>query len=173
MWFCSAREEYSGMNLFTAELKNDKWTNWQYAGDKLNKDFQVGEMHLTADGNDLYFHSARASEKGGYDIWASRKIDGKWHQPENVGAVNAPENEGWPFLTYDGNELWFTRTYRGSPAIFVSSKVESKWSEPVLILSQFAAEPSLDDKGNIYFAHHFYNNMTKMIEADMYVVLKK
>lgn len=39
MWFASAREGYTGVNLFTAEFRNGKWTNWQYAGDKLNKDY--------------------------------------------------------------------------------------------------------------------------------------
>lgn len=30
MWFASAREGYTGLNLFTAEFKDGKWTNWQY-----------------------------------------------------------------------------------------------------------------------------------------------
>jgi hypothetical protein len=64
LWFASAREGYTGVNLFTAEFKNGKWTNWQYVGDKLMKDYQVGEMHITADGNELYFHFSRAGGKG-------------------------------------------------------------------------------------------------------------
>jgi hypothetical protein len=68
IWFASAREGYTGVNLFTAEFKNEKWTNWQYVGGKLMKDYQVGEMHITADGNELYFHSARAGGKGQLDI---------------------------------------------------------------------------------------------------------
>jgi hypothetical protein len=173
MWFASAREGYTGVNLFTAEFKNGKWTNWQYGGDKLNKDYQVGEMHITADGNELYFHSARVGGKGQYDVWVTRKVNGEWQQPENVEAVNTPENEGWPFITQNGAELWFTRTYMGSPAIYRSIKVSGNWSAPELILSQFAGEPTLDNNGNIYFAHHFYSNQTKMIEADIYVAYRK
>ena len=173
MWFASAREDYTGVNLFTAEFKNGKWTNWQYGGDKLDKDYQVGEMHITADGNELYFHSAKAGGKGQYDVWVTRKVNGEWQQPENVEAVNTPENEGWPFITQNGDELWFTRTYMGSPAIYRSIKVSGNWSAPELILSQFAGEPTLDNNGNIYFAHHFYSNQTKMIEADIYVAYRK
>jgi hypothetical protein len=78
MWFASAREGYTGVNYFTAEFKDGKWTNWQYVGDKLMKDYRMGEMHITADGNTLYFHSDRADGKGGLDIWASQKVDGEW-----------------------------------------------------------------------------------------------
>jgi hypothetical protein len=173
MWFASAREGYTGVNYFTAEFKDGKWMNWQYVGDKLMKEYRMGEMHITADGGTLYFHSDRSDGKGGLDIWASQKVDGEWQTPENVAVVNTEGNEGWPFLTQDGNELWFTRTYQGSPAIYRSLKVDGKWQEPELILSQFAGESSMDNNGNIYFTHHFYNNESQMIEADIYVALKK
>ena len=173
MWFASAREGYTGVNYFTAEFKDGKWTNWRYVGDKLMKEYRMGEMHITADGNTLYFHSDRVGGKGEFDIWASQKVNGEWQTPENVAAVNSEGNEGWPFLTQDGNELWFTRTYMGSPAIYRSLKVDGEWQAPELILSQFAGESSMDNDGNIYFTHHFYNNQSQMIEADIYVALKK
>jgi len=52
-------------------------------------------------------------------------------------------------------------------------KVNGDWSEPQLIISQFAGEPSLDMDGNIYFTHHFYNNTSQMVEADIYVAYRK
>lgn len=172
MWFCSAREGYTGVNLFTAEFKNGKWTDWQYVGDKLVKEYQVGEMHISADGSELYFHSPRAGGKGQLDIWVSRKTGGEWNQPENVAALNSEENEGWPFVTQDGKQLWFTRFYQGSPAIFKSEKTNGEWQTPELVVSQFAGEPTLDDKGNVYFTHHFYKD-GKMVEADIYAAYKK
>jgi hypothetical protein len=172
IWFCSAREGFMGVNMFTAEFQDERWQNWRYTGDKLNKEYQIGELHITADGNELWFHSSRTGGKGQYDIWVSRKANGEWQEPENIDAVNTAENEGWPFVTQDGNELWFTRRYLGAPAIFRSRKVDGEWEEPELILSQFAAEPSLDNEGNIYFAHHFFKD-DKMIEADIYVAYRK
>lgn len=173
MWFASAREGYTGVNLFTAQRIGGKWTNWQYVGDKLMKDYQVGEMHITADGNTMYFHSTRAGGKGGLDIWTTRNVGGEWQTPENVAAVNSAENEGWPFISQDGNELWFTRTYLGSPAVYRSTKLNGVWQEPQLILSQFAGEPTLDNEGNLYFVHHFFNEAGEMVEADIYVAYKK
>ena len=172
MWFASAREGYTGVNLFTAEFREGKWTDWRYVGDKLMKEYEVGEMHITADGSQLYFHSLRAGGKGQLDIWISRKVSGEWQPPVNVEAVNTPENEGWPFISQDESELWFTRTYQGTPALFRSKNINGDWSEPELIISQFAGEPSLDNERNIYFTHHFYRD-GKMIEADIYVAYHK
>lgn len=170
IWFCSAREGYEGINWFTAEFENGKWQNWQIVPFK--KEYEVGELHISADGNELYYHSARQGGKGQLDVWMSEKINGEWQEPVNVEAVNTPDNEGWPFLSQDGKKLWFLRTYLGSPALFRSKNIDGNWQAPELIVSQFAGEPTLDNAGNLYFVHHFYKD-GKMLEADIYVVYKK
>ena len=170
MWFCTARTGYTGLHWFTADYSDGKWTNWQNAD--FTPDYEVGELHITADGRELYFHSSRAGGKGQYDIWVSRNVNGEWLPPENIEIVNSTEIDGWPSLTQDGNELWFTRFYMGSPAIFRSKKVNSEWQEPELIISQFAGESSIDDEGNVYFTHHFYKDGV-MLEADIYVAYRK
>jgi hypothetical protein len=170
MWFCSARTGYTGLHWFTATFQGDQWGNWQLAD--FPPDYEVGELHITADGQELYFHSARAGGQGGFDIWVCRNENGKWLLPQNVATVNSPEDDGWPSLTQDGNELWFTRTYMGSPAIFRSKRVNGEWQAPELIISQFAGESSIDNQGNIYFTHHFYKDGV-MLEADIYVAYRK
>jgi hypothetical protein len=170
MWFCTARTGYTGLHWFTAEYKDGKWTNWEIAD--FNPDYAVGELHITADGRELYFHSERPGGKGKYDIWVSEQENGEWLEPENIEAVNSPEVDGWPSLTQDGNELWFTRTYMGAPSIYRSKKIDGEWQEPELIISHFAGESSVDNEGNIYFTHHFYENSV-MLEADIYVAYRK
>ena len=164
MWFCSAREGYTGIHWFTAEKVNDRWTNWK--NNDFNPNYEVGELHIYND--ELYFHSSKDGSLGGLDIWVSKKINGEWQEPTNLREVNSVENEGWPFISTDGKELWFSRTYKGSPAIFRSKKINNKWQVPELIISQFAGEPTLGINGNLYFVHHYYKN-GQMIEADIYV----
>jgi len=170
MWFCSAREGYTGIHWFSANFRGGSWHDWKNAD--FPADYQVGELHFTRDGREVYFHSARAGGAGGLDVWVSKNVSGQWQEPLNVAALNTVDNEGWPFVSEDGNELWLLRVYQGSPAIFRSKNVSGKWSEPELILSQFAGEPSLDNAGNIYFVHHYYKD-GKMLEADIYVAYRK
>lgn len=170
--FCSVREGYSGVHWFSAEYSNGKWKNWKNSD--FDESYEVGELHIYE--GKLYFHSSRPGGKGGLDIWVSKNKDGVWEGPENLNNVNSEGNEGWPFVTREGDKLWlwFTRTYMGTPAIFRSAMNEEKrgWGEPELVISQFAGEPTLDKDGNIYFVHHFYDD-GKMIEADIYVAYKK
>lgn len=173
MWFCSVRAgNFRDVDLYTAELVDGKWVNWQNAGERINFEIVMGEMHITSDGLEIYFDGTREGSLGGSDIWVTRFINGDWQTPENLGEVNSKENEIRPFLTQDGQELWFSRSYLGSPAVFRSIMIDGHWSEPELILSQFAAEPSLDTEGNVYFAHHFFKD-GEMLEADIYVMRKK
>jgi hypothetical protein len=170
MWFCTARTGYTGLHWFTASCQDDSWGNWEIAD--FEPEYEVGELHITADGQELYFHSAREGGQGQYDIWVSRNENGQWLPPQNVAAVNSPETDGWPSLTQDGNELWFTRTYMGSPAIFRSKRINGEWQEPEMIISWFAGESSIDNEGNIYFTHHFFKDGV-MLEADIYVAYRK
>jgi hypothetical protein len=168
LWFCSAREGYTGLHWFKAELVNNHWGDWRMAD--FDPMYQVGELHIHDSA--LYFHSARDGGHGGTDIWVSRNVDGVWQAPVNVHAVNSEANEGWPFVTQDEHELWFNRTYQGTPAVFRSNRVDGEWTTPELILSQFAGEPTLDPQGNIYFVHHYFQD-GEMIEADIYVAYRE
>jgi hypothetical protein len=169
IWFCAAREGYTGLHWFTAELKNGVWQNWQLAD--FEESYEVGELHITADGSELYFHSARAGGQGEYDIWMSQNIDGVWQEPENLAILNTPSTEGWPFISPDGNELWLTRAH-GAPELWRSKRINGEWTEPQKMFSLFSGEASMDNKGNIYFTHHFFKNNV-MLEADIYVAYKR
>jgi hypothetical protein len=168
LWFCTARDGLSGIHWFTASLVDGTWTDWELADSLLPQDGQVGELHFTADGQTIYFHSDREAGAGGRDIWrADRNADGTWSPSVNVAAINTDADEGWPYETPDGGQLWFTRQSLGSPAIFRSLRSGDAWSEPELIVDHFAGEPTLDAQGNLYFVHHFYRD-GEMLEADIY-----
>jgi len=172
LWFASARKgNFREIDYYTCTYKDGKFTNVKNAGARLNQELRIGEMDLSPDGAELYFHSAERAGRGGMDIFVTRLANGTWQDPRPVDAVNSAENDGYPFLTADGGELWFTRTYNGTPGIFRSLKNGTAWGPPELVISQFAGEPNLDAAGNIYFTHHYYENGT-MIEADIYVALK-
>jgi len=166
MYFCSAREGLAGVNWFTAVNQNGIWGNWQLM--KFNPNYQVGELHITSDGKELYFASERSGGKGNRDIWHSHLQDGVWLDPANVAVVNTEKEEGWPAISPDGSELWFTR----DNSIWRSNKLNDKWQEPEVIVSSLAGEATIDGDGNLYFVHHFFED-DHMIEADIYVSYRK
>jgi hypothetical protein len=170
MYFCSVRQGYTGIHWFTAEYVDGEWKNWENAD--FNPELDVGELHFTNNLTELYYHSTRSGGKGGTDIWYTQNINGTWQEPVNIEIINSEDNEGYPFITADGTELWFNKWYLGTPGTFRSKKIDGEWQEPEIIISQFAGEPTLDSDGNVYFVHHFYNNSI-MLEADIYVAYKK
>ena len=159
MWFCTVREGYTGIHWATAELINGKWSNWQVD----DFDYEVGELHIYD--NVLYFHSSMPGGKGGLDIWKSEWVDNKWGEPINLDNVNSEYDEGWPAVY--GNELWISKNY----GVWKSDKVNGEWQEPVEMFGPLAGEPTLDNKGNVYFTHHFFDD-DEMLEADIYVAYK-
>jgi hypothetical protein len=169
MWFCSAREGYTDIHWFTARQVDDSWTDWELAD--FEPAYEVGELHITADGQELYFHSSRPGGYGGYDIWVSKHVGGEWDEPENVKAVNSEYTDGWPFISHDGNELWFTRAI-GAPELWRSLKIDGQWTEPTQMFSIFSGESSLDIFGNVYFTHHYFKD-DQMLEADIYIAQRK
>jgi len=173
LWFCSARiGNYRGIDFWVADMGEGGYTNIRNVGEELNVEVEVGELHITADGGRMYYHSEREGGLGGMDLWyIDREGDG-WGEPVNVAEVNTPDSEGWPFVSLDGSELWITRWYMGTPGIFRSKLGGDAWSEPRLILGTFAGEPTLDTSGNLYFVHHYFED-GEMIEADIYVAYRK
>jgi len=165
LWFCSAREGYTGLHWFLARDRAGTWADWTLAD--FESSYQVGELHFV--GNQLFYHSSRSGGLGELDLWMLTKTNGKWQNPENLVGLNSDGNEGWPWVSEDGNEIWFTRTHLGTPGVFRSFKIDGEWQTPELIISQFAGEPTLDDDGNVYFVHHFFID-GEMIEADIYMI---
>jgi hypothetical protein len=168
MYFCTARAGYTGLQWFRAEYANGSWGNWGLAD--IPSEYEVGEFHIH--GDELYYDSPRAGGAGGHDIWMLTRVGGQWTNPVNVTAVNTVATESRPYVTPDGNELWLTLGYQGTPAVVRSRRVAGQWQEPEMIVSQFAGEPTLDAAGNLYFVHHFYEDGV-MKDADIYVAHRK
>lgn len=114
----------------------------------INFDFYQSHAFLTKDGNTLYFTSEAEGGLGGLDIYRATKIkEGEWSKPENIGApVNTSFDEDSPFVSDDGNTLYFASTGHegfGNFDIYKSELADGKWSQPVN-LGQPINSPSHD-----------------------------
>ncbi len=176
MWFCSARAgNYRDVDLYTATLSGGTWGHVENAGATLNRDYRAGEMALSPDGQRMVWGSGDFNA-GTNVLYQSNKTATGWDTPFRLTNVNNATNAFLPFITPDGNELWFTANsglgFTG-PSVYRSLKQGDGWGTPQEIVSRFAAEPTLDAQGNLYFVHHYFAANGTMIEADIYVAHPK
>jgi outer membrane protein OmpA-like peptidoglycan-associated protein len=61
----------------------------------------------------LYFTSDMPGGAGGYDIWMSAKVNGKWGVPVNVISANTMGNEVFPYVSSDGSLYFSSDTWPG------------------------------------------------------------
>jgi hypothetical protein len=172
MWFASVRQgNYSEIDIYTALLKNGTWGNVRNAGRRLSQTLHIGEFHLSKDWQTIYFHWNRDGGYGDLDIWKVNRSGDTWGTPVNMGPeINSSDFDGWPYISQDSSEFWITRP---GPSLWRSVRTDSGWSPAEKILYPFAGEASLDNRGDVYFVHHFYDSSSHMLEADIYVARRR
>ena len=178
MWFASVRSgNYGEVDIYKAIFNGDKWIDWKNAGQQLNSEYDIGELHITNNSDTMYFGWENDEGYGSKDIWYSVREGDNWSYPKNCGAnINDELNQDQPFITKDGSELWFTGQSKSGytgPSVYRCLKTDSGWGKVEEIIANFAGEPTLDNEGNVYFVHHFYNENIEMIEADIYIAIRK
>ena len=126
-----------GENIDTAFYS---WTPLVNLGPNINgPQSWEAQPSLSADGNTLYFASARPGGKGSVDIYYSiKQEDGSWGKAENIGSpINTPESDKSPFIHTDSKTLYFAskvsdyRLGAGGFDIYYSRQGENGvWSQP-------------------------------------------
>jgi outer membrane protein OmpA-like peptidoglycan-associated protein len=116
---------------------NGKWTTAQNMGPSINGQKWDGEPAFGMDGTSFYFTSNRPGGFGGYDIWMVKETStGLWSAPVNAGpGINTPNNEGSPFIHFDGRTMYFMRNGNGGLGgydLFIShAGIDGKWKTAV------------------------------------------
>jgi len=83
--------------------------------------------------DEAFWTSTRPGGFGGNDIWISRRVEGRWTQPENLGPnVNGPGSEHHSIPTPDGRSLYVTSDraggYGGEDTYITTRGEDGKWS---------------------------------------------
>ena len=74
---------------------------------------------VARDGSFMIFASNRAGGFGDSDLWISRRIDGQWQTPQNLGsAVNTSSVESAPYLASGDSTLYFVSGSTGNGDIY-------------------------------------------------------
>jgi outer membrane protein OmpA-like peptidoglycan-associated protein len=119
------------LKIYQSTNRNNVWTSVQEVPFN-SKDYSTGHPTLSKDGNTMYFVSDMPGGLGGTDIWMTKKVDGKWGAPVNMGPnINTFFDEMFPTLVGD-TMLYFSSLGHiniGGLDIFTSVLRNGVWSE--------------------------------------------
>ena len=100
---------------------------------------------LHQDSETMYFVSDSRNGVGGLDIYYTRKENGKWSEPKNIGKpINTPSDEVGIFVSIDGTQAYFSSREAGDWNIYSFELYEEARPKPVSIIKGELT----DDMGN-------------------------
>lgn len=160
------RKENNQENFYESHLLGDSgWSTAQKLVGAINSDqFNEGAHCISPDGKYLFFTGCnRPNGLGSCDIYVSKKENGRWTEPMNLGEpINTRGWEAQPAISADGRTLYFVSNRAGGVGgndIWKSELGnEGKWQKPVnlgkKINTEFdEASPYIHaDNRTLYFA---------------------
>ncbi|MDT8394423.1 MAG: OmpA family protein [Bacteroidales bacterium] len=134
---CGSGIGYGSCDLFVCGKEGDSWSEPQNLGNKVNTPHWESQPCFSADGQTLYFSSARPGGYGGADIWKTIFTQGRgWSEPVNAGGnINTAQEEMAPYIHPDGQTMYFSS--KGHPGmggfdLFITRLDSSgRWTEAV------------------------------------------
>jgi len=132
---CFRPDSEGGCDIYQAIFENQEIKETQKLTGSLNGAEWDSQPSVTCDGQTLYFTSNREGGLGGADLWMSTKNpDDSWSEATNLGPkVNTPGDEEAPYISNDGNTLFFTSTGhagQGEGDLFIARKANDAWAHP-------------------------------------------
>ena len=132
---CFRPDSEGGCDIYRAIFENQKIKETQKLTGSLNGAEWDSQPSVTCDGQTLYFTSNREGGLGGADLWMSvLNPDGSWSAATNLGpSINTPGDEEAPYISNDGNTLFFTSTGhpgQGEGDLFIARRTQEVWGNP-------------------------------------------
>ncbi|MBA7566120.1 hypothetical protein ES708_07807 [subsurface metagenome] len=107
-----SKDDNFDRDLYISRLQEDGvWGKTVKLNKNINTKYWESHACVSPDGKTLYFASNRKGGYGGLDIYKSGRNDpsGEWGSAVNLGPeINSQFNEDTPFLTSNGNTLFFS-----------------------------------------------------------------
>ncbi|NVO10512.1 MAG: PD40 domain-containing protein [Bacteroidales bacterium] len=113
LYFSSNREGgFGGFDLYiSVKMLGDLWSNPVNLGSEINTPMDESAPFIADGGKKLFFCSKGHNTMGGYDIFVSKRIDGIWKSPENLGyPLNTTDDDLFFFPIGDGLKGFISRT---------------------------------------------------------------
>ena len=150
-------------DIFYVEKEGDQFGKAQPFGLVNSEEYDEGAHSISADGNIFIFtHHDDEYGMGGHDLYLTKKINGEWSRPSNMGRkINSIFWDSQPSLSGDGKVLFFSSTreggFGGKDIWYSVLTKEGEWTTPrnagnLINTSQDESSPFLHaDMRTLYF----------------------
>jgi outer membrane protein OmpA-like peptidoglycan-associated protein len=116
LYFISDKESgLGGRDIFLSEMDvNGEWGLSKNMGPVINTKYPEDGVFVHPDGVTLYFSSKGHGSMGGYDIFRSTYVNGRWQAPVNLGyPINGPDDDVFFVVSGSGNRAYFASSKIG------------------------------------------------------------
>lgn len=116
MFFISDKTSgYGDRDIYYSDMDvKGEWGPAKNLGPEINTKFAEDAAFMHPDGVTLYFSSKGHNTMGGYDIFKTSFVDGKWQVPENMGyPINGPDDDVFFVVSGSGNRAYFSSAKQG------------------------------------------------------------
>jgi outer membrane protein OmpA-like peptidoglycan-associated protein len=116
IYFVSDKENGLGDRDIYSCKKDSRgnWTGTTNMGSVINTKYAEEGVFLHPDGVTMYFSSQGHGTMGGYDIFKSTLVDGKWSEPVNLGwPINGPDDDVFFVVSGNGRRGYYSSAREG------------------------------------------------------------
>lgn len=156
-------------DLYRSQRSENGWEKRQPIAN-VNTSENEAAQSISADGKLLVFTVCnRREDYGSCDLYYSKKVNGKWTKPRNIGApINTKNWESQPTIAPNSDAIYFVRggaRGQGNKNIFVTKlQADGTWGEPQNVSELNTAynesSPSLHPDGKtLYFSSNGHPGM--------------
>jgi outer membrane protein OmpA-like peptidoglycan-associated protein/tetratricopeptide (TPR) repeat protein len=124
------KDGIGGTDIYCCTRDSGKWSNPTNLGPVINT-FGNEMFPFIAENGDLYFASDGHPGFGGLDIFVSKRVDGKWTTPQNLGM---PVNSSYDDFSY----AEYQSTGKG---LFCSNRPDGKGGDDLYSFNRLRVEP--------------------------------
>lgn len=133
-----SKDNNHSSDIYYSTYDGNRWSKCVKLNKNINTKYWESHAFISEDESLLIFASDRPGGSGGLDLYLSRKKNGEWGFPINLGPeINTPFNEERPFLINKGKTLFFSSQGHnniGGYDIFRSDlQPNGLWCKPVNI----------------------------------------
>jgi outer membrane protein OmpA-like peptidoglycan-associated protein len=160
-------------SIYQAEADGDTWYEPELLSifsDSVN----IGQAHLSSDGQRLYFSSDAPFGYGGNDIYFMIKNGGVWSQPYNAGfSINTEKDELFPTSDSKGNLYYSSNGKTGYGGLDIYKAAPDKFAFAPSSLLPFPINSGADDFSFLFIKEPVKGSQDLILESALFSSTRK